>query len=782
MRTAMRIVYRIFWAVLVGVCWCAPLPAQVVLETRDLRLEIGADGVVRSLRAKRSGTEYVWTAEPAPVAAVYRGGDLTVASQVDYAENEPPVYRGGQVFPATAASLSGDRLNVQFAGAGCKATYRITAKPQYLAFELLSLEGPAVDRIDLVRLRLRRLPHLGPWINVACDDQFGVCLCGGNLQTNAGLAAAEKYIDMLAVAERRVALEGTVAVLFGCDEPSRRFLDRMEVVERDFHMPQGARNRRSPFQQYSYLWCSPTPQDVEQYIRLAKRAGLRVILYSYTGFSRGAGHFVWNERYPGGMADLKKVADAIRAAGLHVGLHIHYTKAVRTDPYVTPVPDERFHKLRRFTLAEAIDPHATRIPVRENPAGSIRDKDRRLLKIGRELVTYDDYTTQAPYRFLGCQRGHGSTQPASHAPGQAVELLDVDDWSIFVRFDQNTDIQDEVAQRIAEIVRQTGPYVMLYFDGAEDVHDPFWYHVARAQHRVYRLLQPEVPVCEGAMSSHYSWHMLTRGNAFDLPEAERIKAFCYHISCRMAPVRTAEFTRINFGWVFRFFPTMGPDVLEYVLSRGAAWDCPFSLRATLAEVAANPYAEDCLDVIRLWEETRIHNRLSSEQKEALKTLPPSQYQFVKTWPAIFSPEWVDRWKKQPFADQEHHLFLDERGQPELVAIAEVPGVADHRVKAWTFRRLGRPDTVYVLAWGARWEGRVPPRPVRASAPRAHGQWRLPVPAGSLRAMRPFGKLLETRRDGPWVSIPLAGRTYLELTGLTETEIRARLAKSRWQAD
>ncbi len=766
MQAAARDIGRAFWGVLLGLGCCAALPAQIVLETRDLRLEIGADGLLRSLRAKASGREYAWTTEPAAVAAVYRGGDLTVASQVDYAENELPVYRGGKVFRATAASLDGDRLQLQFGGAGCSATYRITARPEYLALKLVAFEGPPVDRIDLLRLRLRRLPHLGPWIGVAYDDQFGVCLCGGNLQTNAGLGAREQYIDMLAVAERRVALEGTVAVLFGCEEPRRQFLDRMEVVERDFHMPHGARNRRSPFQQYSYLWCSPTPNDVEQYIRLAKRAGFRVILYSYTAFSRGAGHFVWNERYPGGMADLKKVADAIRAAGLHVGLHIHYTKAVRTDPYVTPVPDERFHKLRRFTLAEAIDPHTTTLPVRENPAGSIRDKDRRLLKVGRELVTYEDYTTEPPYRFLGCQRGHGKTQPARHEAGQSVDLLDVDDWSIFVRFDQDTDIQDEVARRIAEIVRQTGPYVMLYFDGAEDVHDPFWYHVARAQYRVYRLLEPEIPVCEGAMSSHFSWHMLTRGNAFDLPDAEHIKAFCYHISCRTAPIRVAEFSRINFGWVFRFFPTMGPDVLEYVLSRGAAWDCPFSLRTTLEEVAAHPRADDCLDVIRLWEETRIHNRLSPEQKEALKTLPASQYQLVKTWPAIFSPEWVNRWRKEPFADQEHHLFVDEQGRLQLVPIAEVPEVAGKRIQAWTFRRPDRPDCTYVLAWAVR----------------GQGQWRLPAPANGLRAMRPFGKPIEVRRDGPAISLPLAGSTYLELPGLKETEARLLVARSQWHPE
>ncbi len=45
----------------------------------------------------------------------------------------------------------------------------------------------------------------------------------------------------------------------------------MEIVERDFGMPAGAKNRRSPMQDYSYLWCYPTPGDVDQYIALAQR-------------------------------------------------------------------------------------------------------------------------------------------------------------------------------------------------------------------------------------------------------------------------------------------------------------------------------------------------------------------------------------------------------------------------------------------------------------------------------------------------------------------------------
>jgi hypothetical protein len=50
-----------------------------------------------------------------------------------------------------------------------------------------------------------------------------------------------------------------------------------------------------------------------------------------------------------------------------------------------------------------------------------------------------------------------------------VGLLDVDTWPVFVRFTQNTGIQDEVAERLRAIYEQAG-FHFVYYDGAEDVH------------------------------------------------------------------------------------------------------------------------------------------------------------------------------------------------------------------------------------------------------------------------------------------------------------------------
>jgi len=178
--------------------------------------------------------------------------------------------------------MSGDRLRIEFGEAKARAECRVTAKPDCLAFELLSVEGGPIDRIDFLRLNIRRLPHLGQWINAACDDRFGICLRAGNIRTSAEMETPGDHVLMRVTAEPDPGFEGTVALLFGCREPRERLLDAMEVVERDFDLPTGAARRRLPEQRASYLWASrPTPENIGEYIDWAKRGGFRVILFSY---------------------------------------------------------------------------------------------------------------------------------------------------------------------------------------------------------------------------------------------------------------------------------------------------------------------------------------------------------------------------------------------------------------------------------------------------------------------------------------------------------------------
>ncbi len=745
--------------------------ADVIFETRNLRLIIGQDGTLKSLIAKPSGAEYSFTDQPGPIAVVYRGGktfdatDIEFTAHLGHFEDRATPYHGGESFRSSAVKKTDSNLTIYFHKAKVKATYQVTIDKDYLSFKLVALEGEPIDRIDLLVLRIKKLTFLGTWINVAYNDHFGICLCAGNIKTNAGMDQYSEYVEMRAIAEKEVAFEGTTAVLFGCNKPKNKFLDMMEIVERDFNMPAGAHHRRSPIQKYSYLWATrPTPDNINEYIKLAKRCGLRMILFSYKAFTKGAGHFIWNSQYPNGMADLKKVTDSVRKAGLKLGLHIHYSKAHKTDPYVTGVPDDRFHKIRTFTFAEDVDSKTDFIVINENPKGCILDEGRRILKAGKELIAYTNYTTEPHYQFTGCKRGHLKTTRTTHRVGEPLELLNVDDWDVFIRFDQNTDIQDEVARRIGDIFNQTGPYDMVYFDGAEDVHTPFWYNVANAQYRVFSHFKTEPAVCEAAMNSHFGWHMMSRSNAYDV-SSKHVKNFCYHVSCRTAPVRALDFTRIEFGWIFGLYDFIGPDVLEYVLSRGAGWDCPFSIRTTPEQVAAHPRKEDCLDVIKLWEDARINNKLTEVQRKMLRTLDPKHHQFVKIWEVVKTKPWIDLWGKTGFADQEHHLFINEQGGYELVPIDEIPDVATGFFKAYTFRRPTRPNDTYVLIWDVKGQTDL----------------LLPVAPNRLKTMRPLGTLLPVRTQDGQTVVSVGSRRYLVFNGMGVDQVSRLIHQAKVSA-
>ncbi|MCL5282887.1 MAG: hypothetical protein M1376_23630 [Planctomycetes bacterium] len=177
-------------------------------------------------------------------------------------------------------------------------------------------------------------------------------------------------------------------------------------------------------------------------------------------------------------------------------------------------------------------------------------------------------------------------------------------------------------------------------------------------------------------------------------------------------------------------------MFEYVLSRGTAWNCPFSIRVTPADAAAHPRAEDCFDTIKTWEDARITGKLTNAQRTMLKTLDPKDYEYVKVWDAVFLPRWVDAWSKGTFHDQEHHLFVNEHGEYELAPIREVPAVAGGRVKAFLFHRASHPDDTYAVL--------APER---------------------VTVMRPFGTQLPLEKGPSGVVVPVGSRRYLRLAGI-----------------
>ena len=196
----------------------------------------------------------------------------------------------------------------------------------------------------------------------------------------------------------------------------------------------------------------------------------------YPDFAHTCGTFLWNERYPNGMEDLKTITSKISKAGLIPGFHIHYSKVSIDDPYICGgVPDPRMNYPIELLMDEDITASDTDIKVDGFVKGLYTEEGRRIVRIDDELIEYASFTEERPYYLKGCKRGVLGTSKASHKSGSPVRLLDVDTWPRFVRVDQNTGIQDEISWNLADIYREAG-FKFVYFDGAEDVPQPYWYN------------------------------------------------------------------------------------------------------------------------------------------------------------------------------------------------------------------------------------------------------------------------------------------------------------------
>ena len=195
-------------------------------------------------------------------------------------------------------------------------------------------------------------------------------------------------------------------------------------------------------------------------------------------------------------------------------------------------------------------------------------------------------------------------------------------------------------------------------------------YIPYAQYRIYKKLKKEPLYCEGAAKSHFSWHMMAGGNAFDPFDMYEFKDMIIEHPFREAPMMQKDFTQLDFGW-WRFRADTRPDIYEFGTSKAAAWDCPITLSYDKEHFDSNPRVPDILEVIRRWEDVRRLDWLTDEHKEMLRD--------EKT---------------------EYTLLINENGEYELVPYYQIE-IEDKNVTAFSFERAGKS---YVTYWHNYCEG------------------------------------------------------------------------------
>jgi hypothetical protein len=716
---------------------------DIIIENGLMKLVVGPDCVTKSLILKSTGEECLYPGEEIALFSVTQ--ERPFNNEVKLAHPNKRT-----VFQANRLRREGSRLITGFEITPYEAVIEIKEAPGYIAFSLvdfivepshyggLRMTPPPVAEFRLFQLPIRARENFGEWLNVSWDEGAAVNVLATSPYARIDSERRHGYRIMTADAVRGIKLRGTGAALIASTPDS--LLDSIAALEEDFDLPRGVESRRGDMINASAYWsANVNPNNVNEHIAYAQKGGFRCMLLYYTCMfkERGGyglnGDYDYRDDYPNGREDLKKMVDRIKAAGITPGLHFLQTHIGLLSRYVTPVADHRLNVTRRFTLSKPLDKDAAVVFVEENPEDTVMDERCRVLKFGGELIAYESYTTEPPYRFNGCRRGEHSTVIENHPTGLVGGILDVSEFGgTSVYLDQNSSLQDEVADKIAGAFN-TG-FRFVYFDGSEGTNAPFGFHVPNAQYRVLKKLDPAPLFTEGAAKAHFSWHFLSGGNAFDVFPPEVFKEKIREFPAEEAPRMRQDFTRLNFGWWAFWAPGTQPDMYEYGTSRAAAWDCPVTIHENMAAFKAHPRTDDIFEVMRRWEYVRANNLLTEEQKLALRNL-----------------------------EQEHILLMDEEGEPELQPYDEIP--ADDKISAFIFERPEKTDERderYVVFWHKSGSGTIelPIAPEDAVLLKELGGEPAPLTAGE---------------DS--IAIPVGGRCYLR-SRLSREKLTEAFAKAK----
>ncbi len=598
---------------------------KIILSNAFLQLTLGTDGKAHSILCLPTGEELLDTAHLCPLCSV---------TQERFYNNELKLMHTSRrtTLQSNFLRYEDGLLFVGFEEVCYEAVIKIEDKEQYFTFTLedfirteeaipsLCMAKPPVDEFRILQLPVRKREQFGKWLLLVSDEKTAVCLTTPDVLVRADFSPEEDHILLFAVGTRGMKLKGATAALLA--DANGSFLDRMDRFEKDFNLPSGVQSRRSELINASVYWVYDADlQNIDEHIAYAKKGGFRLMLFYYTCFFKENGYeycgdYDFKEEFPNGLADIRTMLGKVHAAGILPGFHFLQTHIGLKSRYMTPEADHRVLHRQMLTLAKPVSETDSEIFTDQFCFDPDLPQDCRLLRIGRELISYTDVSLEYPYRFTGCKRGFNGTAAVSHEAGTAAGVVWVSEYgAMSVYADQRTDLPDEVANKIAEVYNQG--FRFIYFDGSEGAMPPFENFIPLAQWRVYKKCKPEPLFCEGAAKGHFSWHMLSGGNAFDIFPTDIFKAMIDRYPLHEAPLMQQDRTRLNFGW-WEFYEDTLPDTYEYGTSRAAGFGCPATLRGNLQRMKNHPRTDDILEVLRRWEDVRQKNLLTEEQKKDLQ--------------------------------------------------------------------------------------------------------------------------------------------------------------------
>ena len=582
----------------------------ITLENDYVRYVIGANGYNLSFVDKRTGRDHC-VQEPQQAFVILK--------------------RDGRDYEPSTCSFAEGKITVEFDQPRFTAVINVEAKGHYFVFEVVSVSDGDVEELVFSSLHIKPSKYVSGMSGVAADDDFAVCLRALNLQVGASVSGTPPLLQ--AACYPKYGLVGAKVALVGC--PAEELRSVLKEVVRQEGLPYsslgGPWALDAEENRGSYVFASVSEDNVEEWIELAKRAGLAQI--HIHGWWRSLGHYEpRQDLFPHGLEGLKAVVDKIHEAGLKAGMHTLTGCISPIDPFATPVPDKRLAKDATFTLAGSVSESDRRIPTLEQPHALdtiwAYASHGNVIQIDDELIQYTLLAEKPPYGFTNCTRGAFGTKTQSHEKGAAVHHL-------FVRYtsflpDENSTLVDEVAECIARAFNTCG-FDMIYMDGAEGMMGG-WHGVAKMRGAIFNKIKRRVLV-EASSWGYHSWPFHSRIGAWDHPRWG-VKRFIDAHCQAMEQYRSSALLPAQLGWWALLGPSADwdaqlPDEIEYLCCKALGYDAPMSFQGVYpSQQPANARQDEYLKMIGQYERLRLTGYFSDSVKARLKA-PKEEFRLVQ---------------------------------------------------------------------------------------------------------------------------------------------------------
>ena len=362
----------------------------------------------------------------------------------------------------------------------------------------------------------------------------------------------------------------------------------------------------------SYMFADyMTSSNVAQWIDFAKMCGCST-LHHQAWYSR-LGHYIPREdKFPGGMDTIRRVAGEIHGAGLSFGMHMLTGGIGLNDAWVTPRAHPDLWEDASYTLARDYDGGSelfvTERPVDFHDTVFHYSSRGNFLKIGSELLQYSGVRHEKPYAFTGVTRGACRTEKGGAYPaGTHAGYLHCRYAMFFPR--PGSALEDALADSIAAAYN-AGGFDQIYFDGADLGYGTMEIVDSMCRKIYDRLRRDRKPVAEGGGGPH-AWWWRSRAGTWDPPKWAPKRFHDTHVAA-VANIRDANLMQPQTGWwqpkeadvnSRGFFM----DEMEYYAAKNAAIDASSSLHSLnpTKPGGLSEYAMRCLAKFGDWERLRL---------------------------------------------------------------------------------------------------------------------------------------------------------------------------------